>query len=289
MNEECIHGLDGELCALCFPPAAPVAPAVPAARAPRASRARTAEAPTALRTVATPITTGTAKTKRHDDNVGEQRIYHLTHIRNLPGILATGRLLADTSEVWDDRPVVDISSSANRDARRQTRVSGDESLAVADHVPFFLSPNALVWENIRAQSLDPRLSDAAHDAAAFDFVILVSTVKKVTDAAADTASADAAPFAVTDGDAAFTATRFGATPDAADTLLRSLRADLDSDAILKAELLVPGEFPFGLITLIGVANDRVRDAVKPILAAASHKPKVAVYPPWFHPTEDGSL
>jgi hypothetical protein len=285
--EECIHGLDGELCALCFPPAAPVAPTAPAARAPRASRARTAEAPTALRTVATPITTGTAKTKRQDDNVGEQRIYHLTHIRNLPGILATGRLLADTNDAAPSRPVVDISSPANRDARRQTRVSGPDSLTVADHVPFFLSPNALVWENIRAQSLDPRLSHDAHDAAAFDFVILVSTVKKALDAQA--ADADATPFAVTDGDAAFTTTRFGSTPDAADTLLRSLRANLDSDTILKAELLVPAEFSFDLITLIGVANDRVRDAVKPILAAASHKPKIAVYPPWFHPTEDGSL
>jgi hypothetical protein len=287
VNEECIHGLDGELCALCFPPAAPVASTVPAARAPRASRARTPEAPTALRTVVAPITTGTAKTKRHDDNVGEQRIYHLTHIRNLPGILATGRLLADASDAWETRPVVDISSAENREARRQTPVSSADSRTVADHVPFFLSPNALVWENIRAQSLDPRLSDSAHEAAAFDFVILVSTVKKALDA--QDADADSTPFAVTDGDAAFTATRFGSTPDAADTLLRSLRADLDSDAILKAELLVPGEFPFGLITLIGVANDRVRDAVKPMLAAASHKPKVAVYPPWFHPTQDGSL
>ena len=287
MIEECIHGLDGELCALCFPPAAPVASTAPAVRAPRASRARTAEAPTALRSVAAPITTGTAKTKRHDDNVGEQRIYHLTHIRNLPGILAAGRLLADTSDAWADRPVVDISSPANRDARRDTRVAGPDSLAVADHVPFFLSPNALVWDNIRAQSLDPRLSDDAHDAAAFDFVILVSTVKKVLDqqvAAADDASAS--HFAVTDGDAAFTNTSIGATADSADTLLRTLRADLDSDAILKAELLVPGEVPFGLVTLIGVANDRVRDAVKPILAAANHKPKVAVYPPWFHPTEE---
>ncbi|MEC5184789.1 hypothetical protein RCH12_002259 [Cryobacterium sp. MP_3.1] len=287
MNEECIHGLDGELCALCFPPAAPVAPTVPAARAPRASRARTPEAPTALRTIVAPITTGTARTKRHDDKVGEQRIYHLTHIRNLPGILATGRLLADTSADWTDRPVVDISSPENRSARRDVRVSGADSLAVADHVPFFLSPNALVWENIRAQSLDPRLSDDAHDAAAYDFVILVSTVKKVLDAQVD-AAADptASHFAVTDGDAAFTATRFGATAESADRMLQTLRADLDSDAILKAELLVPGEVPFGLITLIGVANDRVRDAVKPILATLSHKPKVAVYPPWFHPTEE---
>ena len=287
MNEECIHGLDGELCALCFPPAAPVASTVPAVRAPRASRARTPEAPTALRTVVAPITTGTAKTKRHDDNVGEQRIYHLTHIRNLPGILATGRLLADNSEAWEERPVVDISSPENRQARREALVAGPDSPAVAGHVPFFLSPNALVWENIRAQSLDPRLSDDAHDAAAFDFVILVSTVKKVLDQQVATAADPTVThFAVTDGDAAFASTRFGATADSADRLLRTLRADLDSDAILKAELLVPGEVPFGLITLIGVANDRVRDAVKPILAAASHKPKVAVYPPWFHPTEE---
>ncbi|WP_407943856.1 DarT ssDNA thymidine ADP-ribosyltransferase family protein [Marisediminicola senii] len=44
-------------------------------------------------------------------------------------------------------------------------------------------------------------------------------------------------------------------------------------------------FPVDQVTLLGVANDKVRDQVKKILAGAAHKPKVAVYPPWFQRPE----
>ncbi|TAL41585.1 MAG: hypothetical protein EPN91_10215 [Salinibacterium sp.] len=38
---------------------------------------------------------------------------------------------------------------------------------------------------------------------------------------------------------------------------------------------------FEVVTLIGVANDPVRDRVRGILTAAGYATKVAVYPPWF--------
>ena len=59
----------------------------------------------------------------------------------------------------------------------------------------------------------------------------------------------------------------------------------DDDSIIAAEFLVKDAFPFELVTLIGVAHDKARDAVKPILRASAHKPKVAVYPPWFQRPE----
>jgi hypothetical protein len=38
------------------------------------------------------------------------------------------------------------------------------------------------------------------------------------------------------------------------------------------------------VTLVGVPNDKVRDAVKETLAGlGSAAPRVAVYPPWFRP------
>ncbi|MBG6057989.1 hypothetical protein RCH16_001187 [Cryobacterium sp. MP_M5] len=296
MSDECIHGLEGGLCALCFPKAAPdIAAAVPA---PRASRAKASRAPS-LRSSPSPrtvtlggpkpaVATRTAGTgKAVVDNVGEQRIYHVTHIRNLAGILESGALLADASEAWTTRPVVDISSAPNRDARRTALVSGDGSASVAGYVPFFLSPNARLWDGLLTGTADPRLSVDAHTAEIFDFVILVSTVKKLRDAQAAAEDADGSDtaVAVTDGDAAGTLTRIGATPDTSDSLLRRLRADAESDAILRAELLVAETFPFDLVTLVGVANDKVRDEVRGILAASTHKPKVAVYPPWFHAAE----
>ena len=233
-------------------------------------------------------TRAVGKAKAVADNVGEQRIYHVTHIRNLAGILESGALLADTSEAWTTRPTVDISSAPNRDARRTALVDGDGSASVASFVPFFLSPNARLWDGLLTGSADPRLSVDAHTAEIFDFVILVSTVKKLRDAQVaveDSAAAGDTAVAVTDGDAAGALTRIGVTPETSDSLLRRLRADAESDAILRAELLVAETFPFDLVTLVGVANDKVRDEVRAILAASTHQPKVAVYPPWFHAAE----
>jgi len=84
---------------------------------------------------------------------------------------------------------------------------------------------------------------------------------------------------VSDGDPSSIYTRFGTTSETNDRTLRKLRAD---DALLlEGELLVRDAFPFDQIALVGVANDRARDAVREILQTAVHEPKVAVYPPWF--------
>ena len=307
LSNECIHGLEGGLCAICFPK--PIPEAVPAAPAVRASRAKSAPSPArskaaskppSLRSApassasgATSVTRPRPSTrakssigpKSAPDNVGEQRIYHLTHIRNLAGILSSGGLLADASEAWDSRPAVDISSAPNRERRRSTLIAGTENSTVAHFVPFFLSPNATIWDSILTNTGDPRLSRDAPYAENFDFVILVSTVKRVVEAQSGSVEPTLGVIAVTDGDAAGTLTRVGVTPETSDRVLRRLRAEKDSVALLEAELLVEETFPFELVTIVAVANDKVRDVVRGILAESGHRPKVAVYPPWFHASE----
>ncbi len=244
MPDECIHGLEAGLCDVCYPKPVPV---VVASTTTTTTRTRTAQ----------PRTAGVG---RPDHKVGEQRIYHVTHMNNLAAIIEADGLLANAT------PVVDVSSAENRSARRDTAV-GDAT--VADYVPFFLSPNAVVWSAIRGQEADPRLSREIRDLPAAEFIIMVSTVKV----------ASTMDVAVADGDAANTFTSFGTTPETNDRTLRKLRAD--DEAILAGELLVKDVFPFDQLALIGVANDRARDAVKEILQLAAHEPKVSVYPPWF--------
>ncbi|MDJ0339358.1 DarT ssDNA thymidine ADP-ribosyltransferase family protein [Cryobacterium sp. PH31-O1] len=232
--------------------------------------------------------------KASTDNVDEQRVYHLTHISNLASILRDGHLSANAALTAP--PAVDISTAATRETRRDARVT-EADRSVAEYVPFFLSPNATVWENIRAEQADPRLALDAHGSEAFDFVMLVSTVKTINDGLAALAAApadaddDETPIlpslvAVTNGDAAGTLTRFGATPATAERMLQTLRAETDGTMLLEAELLVPDAVPMELITLIGVCNDNVRQTVRGILKASAFKPKVAVYPPWFHTSAD---
>jgi len=305
LDDECIHGLEGELCALCFPKSASeTATPVKKTRAPKLSSLRdplpTAAAP-AARTTARPVRVpGAPRPVRAEkistDNVDEQRVYHLTHISNLAAILEDGRLLAN--EALLARPTVDISAPATRAARREARVA-DDGRSVAEYVPFFLSPNASIWESIRAEDADPRLALDGHGSEAFDFVMLVSTVKKINDglaarpATADADADDEAPLvpsvvAVSNGDAADALTRFGATPATAERMLQTLRAETDGETLLEAELLVPDAVPMELVSLIGVCNDNVRETVRGILKASSFKPKVAVYPPWFHTSADAS-
>lgn len=276
LSDECIHGFDDGLCAICFPKPAPVtAPAAPkAVRAPRV-RTATTRAPRASSSKAT----GAAKTSAV--HVGDQRIYHVTHISNLGSILSTGTLLADASEAWGIRPSVDISSTSNREARRRTYVAGQHNASIAHFVPFFLSPDATLWESIRSGDSDSRLSSDAHAAAINDFVVLVTTVRAASDAAHGTEEPGRADFVVTDGDAAGGLTRIAATPESADRMLRKLAADEDTSALREAEVLVAEALPFEQISVIGVATLNVRETVKQMVADAGYRTKVAAYTPWF--------
>lgn len=270
VSDECIHGFEGRACDFCYPKAPPEPQPAAAARRKAAKRV---------------VASATVKKRLVD--VGEQRIYHITHIDNLPGILGDGHLLADASGSWAERQVVDISSPGNREVRRATTVAGEGSLSVAHYVPFFFAPNARMWEGIRAREADPRLSPDVATRSPYDFAILASSVKQAMIMVDVDEHRHAPSVAVTDGDAAAHLTRFGSARSACERAMRKLHSDEDSGAILEAEFLVKDMVPFEWITLIGVANNRARDAVKEILAPSMHRPKVAVYPPWFMRPETG--
>lgn len=275
MTEECIHGLQFDRCDLCSPKVVPQSDtaALPAARS-RDSRAPSAR---------TNPGTGTARALPHRKPIviGEQRIHHLTHIDNLPGALLGG-LHADSNAEWNARPEIDISSPDTREARRRIPVAGAGQSAghsigatVADYVPFFLSPNAAIWEGIRARTPDPRITASARRLPVSEFVLLVSTVKQVSEGMPDDS------IVVADGDAADPRTRFATGGDDSGRMLRRLLGENESGALLRAEFLVRDTVPFELITLIGVANDKARSAVRAILASTEHSPRLAVHPPWF--------
>ena len=268
MSDECKHGFEQGFCDTCFPKPAPVIEAKEPAK--RVGRVR---AP--ARTPGTAKVTAPAA-KLPPFNAGELRLYHVTHISNLPGILETGSLLADAAT-----PVVDISSPANREARKTVFVAGQQESPVASFVPFFLSPDASLWRSIRSGKPDYRLSKDVSALAVNDFVVLVTTIGAASVVEASTLS----NVVVADGDAAGSLTPFAANPASAERMLRKLRADEQSEAILEAEVLVAGQVPVEKIALIGVANVTVREQVKRMLAPTPYATKVAAYTPWFEAVE----
>lgn len=255
---ECIHGFDDGLCAICSPPppraGAGERSASTGSRTPRTARPSTSRASTARVTTPPP-------------SIVDQRVYHVTHVSNLAGILATGAIIAGA----DATPTLDLSSSLTRELRATATVSGGDVKhgTVSDFVPFQLVPDSEPWRQVRSGAREPRWSPAARAAATTDFVFLVSSIGVLT--------ADDREVVLADGDAAATFTRF-ASGDALRSAFGRLRG---TDALAEAELLVRPSVDFDAITLVGVANDPVRDRVREILAAAARSTKVAVYPPWF--------
>jgi ssDNA thymidine ADP-ribosyltransferase, DarT len=232
---ECIHGFEEGMCDSCYPKA-PKAEVVPI------RRSRPSVAP---RTAGSPV-------KRVQ--IAAQRIYHVTHIQNLEGILDYG-LLADA------KPEVDVSSALTRELRSTADV--EPGSAVASYVPFYLAPDSTLWEQLRDGASDPRWSAAARDSASADYVVLVTTVGALGTGAV-----------VVDGDAAGSSAVFATTPSEVDGMLRRLHG---TDQVRDAEVLVKDSFSFESVQLIGVANEPMRDRVRELVGDT----KVAVYPPWF--------
>jgi len=278
MTEECIHGLDLTRCAGCSPSPVPVAAPAPKAPPRTRSSSSTRKATPAPRRPASP------KNAPPLDDIGQQRVYHVTHVDNLAGILETHSIFADTSESWTARPAIDIAAVATREARRSAPVTGLSDVPVAEYVPFALSPHASFWSSIRAGETDERLSPTVAGHSPTDFVVLVSTVKSVREN--KSADATGGPGVVlADGDAADPLTRFAATPDDFARLLGRLRT-ADADTLVDVELLVRGSLSFDFVSLIGVANDKVREVVRRMLDNSGYEHRVAVYPPWYAATDE---
>jgi hypothetical protein len=200
--------------------------------------------------------------------LAEQRIFHVTHEQNLAAILADGALRAGAT-LGQGSPAVDVSSAATREVRAEIEVR--DGASVADHVPFYLSPDAHRWNELRSGASGVHWSDAARATKPIDYVILVSTAGQL-----------GPDVVVTDRDAADLSTRFGLGLDGGAPLIRRLRSE--DPELLDPEVLAPTSVPFDAITLITVPNDPMRDRVKRLLAAAGGPvPKVSVFPRWFQP------
>ena len=241
------------MCASCFPPAAPAVP-LPVKRTPR----------TAARSLRTPAPGATGKAAEVRPPALPHRIYHVTHISNVPFILDAGELRPSATA----QPALRLASDITHELRASAPVT--DEVSVHDCVAFSLSPLATWWGEVQDGAAGPTWSDEARAASTVDFVVLGVDIEAVAN-----------ELVVSDGDAAAKLTRLGSGPDGRDRMLA--RAASTPWALQAAEALVPGSVPLDRVALVAVANDRRRDEVRALLTSAGVTAKVAVYPPWFVP------
>ena len=207
----------------------------------------------------------------------ETPIYHITHVDNLPSILAAGGLHCDGCVGKAAQNLVSIAYDHIKERRAGRTVPCGPGGVLADYVPFYFAPRSPMLYTISRGNVPGYAGGQS------EVIHLVSSAEKVKEAKLG--------FVFTEGHAVMGFTEF--FDDLADLtridwpLMRSkFWNDTDQYPDRKrrrqAEFLVLRFFPWSLITHIGVRNDKMKERVDAYLEDTDMQPHVDKRSGWYY-------
>ena len=208
------------------------------------------------------------------------RIYHITHVDNLPGIVADGGLVSDAEIIarGGSATVIGMSEIKRRRVERLP-VPCHPGTRVGDYVPFYFCPRSIMLYVIH-QANHPELSYRGGQG---PIVHLEASLRDVVAWADETNR----PWAFSLSNAgAFYAEFRADLADLGDIDWAAVNAtDFRARQIKEgkqAEFLVHRSVGWEQIARIGVRSQGIRARVEEALGAAAHRPKVEVQPGWYY-------
>lgn len=207
---------------------------------------------------------------------GTTAVYHITHVENLAGMVASGVIDCDRSCISAGRNPRSIAYMNLKTKRSGWRVGVAAGGTLADYVPFYYAPRSPMLYAIHGGYVP------GHDGGQEPVVHLVMRAEEI-----------AAPgtFVVTNGHAATPLTTQFDTMDALDEIDWNIMRtkywrDTDDDGDRKrrrqAEFLVHQQVPFSAVRIIGVRSEAIADAAQQAIAAMTAPPRVIVRPSWYY-------
>lgn len=205
-------------------------------------------------------------------------LYHITHVRNLPAILAADCLWCDKLRPAKAPKAVSIAHQHIKDRRAVRSVPIEPGGTLADYVPFYFAPRSPMLYAIHRGKVEGYAEGQQ------PIIHLVTSVKLAADAGQ--------PYVFTDGHAEILFSEFSSDLADLDRLVSwdVMKMDYWNDTLdqpdrkrrRQAEFLVKRTFPWSAIKRIGVKDQAVRRQVELILLDAEHKPEVAVEAGWYY-------
>lgn len=204
------------------------------------------------------------------------RIYHLTHIANLEGILAAGGL--ECKAGMANAQHVDVSHYDLQERRRRRDVTCAPGGNLHDYVPFYFAPRSPMLYALYRGNV------AGYEGGQTPLVYLVSSVQRVAESRL--------PFAFTDGHPIMVLSQFYAEVEALDRIAWEVMAGTywndtaefpNRKQLRQAEFLVHRTFPWEAIEFLAVRSSTTKTQVERVLSTApqrSTKP-VRLVPRWY--------
>lgn len=206
-------------------------------------------------------------------------VYHITHVNNLPAILASGGLVSDAAMIALGEPAAEIGMSKIKLRRLALPVNCHPGLNVGDFVPFYFCPRSIMLYVIRCAN-HPDLSyrggqePIVHLEADLHAVIAWATQQQRRWAfSLSNAGATYAEFRSREsdlGDVDWTAV--GSTNFSKPTVKEGKQA----------EFLLHGDVPWSLVTRIGVKSLAIQAQARTAMVGVAHQPSVSVQPTWYY-------
>jgi len=213
------------------------------------------------------------------DPPARPRIYHITHVANLAGIVADGELQSDRQILARGAAAQVIGMSTIKRRRiEEITVSPHPDTKVGDYVPFYFCPRSIMLYVIHRAN-HPELQYRGGQG---PIVHLEADLRVVL----DWADANGTRWAFSLSNAGAYYAEFRARAEEFSELRwEAIEAtDFRAPAVKEgkqAEFLVHERFPFDLVERIGVASPAVRAQAAQVIANGPHRPPVEVRPEWY--------
>lgn len=207
------------------------------------------------------------------------KIYHITHIDNLPSILSSGGLVSDANRIANGLICSLVGMSTIKQRRlSEIEVSCHPGTMVGQYVPFYFCPRSVMLYILHMGN-HPELT---YREGQQPIVHLEADLNSVM----NWASINGVQCAFSNGNAGAYITAF--YKDSTDLVHLNWFA-IDAidfrDAKIKegkqAEFLMFDVFPWSLIEKIGTINSIMAAKVQTALATAAYQPAIAIEPSWY--------
>ena len=209
----------------------------------------------------------------------QPKIYHITHVDNLPSIIADDGLVSDAAMIERGGPATAIGMSDIKQRRLGLRVKCHAGDHVGDYVPFYFCPRSVMLYVIYRANHE----NLTYRGSQGPIVHLEADLHQVVSWANDSNRRWA--FSLSNAGARYA--EFRASLDHLDQLdwAAIAAADWHLDRVREpkqAEFLLRDSFPWSLVTRIGVRTAAIREATVAALNEASHEPEVEVRSAWYY-------
>jgi len=209
----------------------------------------------------------------------QPKIYHITHVDNLSSIIADDCLVSDAAMIARGGPAATIGMSSIKQRRLTLPVDCNPGDYVGDYVPFYFCYRSVMLFLIHRANHP----DLAYRGGQGTIVHLEADLHSVVRWAIQTGTRFA--FSLSNAGAYYAQFRYQIAdlgevnwPAVGSRDFRS--ADVKEGK--QAEFLVHGNFPWHLVSRIGVHSRGIAQKVDTALSAAAHRPAVEVRSDWYY-------